>query len=265
MATESDDDISAHFNTWAPRFDSDHDPRWSARQCQAFHEVARRHGGTRGRLLDLGCGTGTGSFGFADLGYEVTACDIAPAMLQVARGKPGAERIHFVEADLRALPDLGRHDVVIAMNDPFSHLLTDDEFAAALRGVVRTLAPGGVLVFDQHPLNAYRSLCERVTVVDDDDHMLIRRASPDPTTAHAVFVFRLDRFTRDAPTGDWRRSTVRLRLRHRDPSCVARLLTDAGLDPLPPLGLDSTGRLIADARVGAPTLLHAARHPSTAT
>jgi SAM-dependent methyltransferase len=259
MATESGDDISVHFNRWAPYFDDDHDPRWSTRLCAAFHAAARHHGATRWRLLDLGCGTGTGSLGLADLGYQVTACDIAPGMLRVAGSKPGAERVRFTEADLRALPDLGRHDVVIAMNDPFSHLLTDDEFTAALHGVAKSLAPHGVFVFDQHPLSAYRSACGRVTVVDKDDHMLIRRTSPDPTSSHLVYTFRMDRFTQDAPGDLWRRTTVRVRLRHRDPAHVARLLTEAGLEPLPTLGLDATGHLHAGIEDTVPTVLYAAR------
>jgi 2-polyprenyl-3-methyl-5-hydroxy-6-metoxy-1,4-benzoquinol methylase len=261
VTTTMDGEIADHFNRWAPHFDADHDPRWSIKVCEAFHEIARRHGANGWRLLDLGCGTGTGSLGFADLGYEVTACDIASEMLHVARAKPGAERVRFVAADLCDLPDLGRHDVVVSMNDPFSHVLTDDQFTAALRGVARSLAPGGVFVFDQHPLEAYRAACDRVTVLEGEDHVLIRRVSPDRTTALTAYTFRLDRFTRD-PSGDvWRRTVVSVRLRHRHASRVARLVTEAGLSPLPPFVLDAAGRVHAadDVRQPVTTLLHSAR------
>ena len=42
------------------------------------------------RVLDLGCGTGTLAIMLAARGLHVVAADPAAAMLDVARGKPGA-------------------------------------------------------------------------------------------------------------------------------------------------------------------------------
>ncbi len=40
-----------------------------------------------GRVLEVGCGTGTNSVWLAQRGFDVTACDIAPAALELARAK----------------------------------------------------------------------------------------------------------------------------------------------------------------------------------
>src|SRR5882762_1378125 len=41
------------------------------------------------RLLDVGCGTGKSFIPMLERGWEVTACDISPQMLDKARGKVG--------------------------------------------------------------------------------------------------------------------------------------------------------------------------------
>jgi ubiquinone/menaquinone biosynthesis C-methylase UbiE len=51
---------------------------------------ALERNGLRGeRLLDVACGTGKSFLPMLDRGWEVTACDISPAMLARARAKVG--------------------------------------------------------------------------------------------------------------------------------------------------------------------------------
>lgn len=250
------DRIAQDFANWAPHYDADDERRWTRQVCSAFAAAAERVGPPGRRLLDIGCGTGTSALAFADFGYTVTGCDIAPEMLAIARRKPGADRLRLIVADLRCLPDLGHHDVITAVNDPFSHLLTDDEFRMALRGAARHLAPGGILLFDQHPLTAYLAVCGDATVTERPDHVLIRRTRRDRTSAYDVFTVCLDRFTHTTSDKDWSRTTLRLNLRHRTPEHVDRLVAEAGLEPLPRVPLDATAtETTGPARV----VLHVAR------
>jgi SAM-dependent methyltransferase len=62
-----------------------------------------------GRVLELGCGTGTNALFLAQLGFDVTAVDLSKVALERAREKAtkAKVKINFVEADVTALPDLG--------------------------------------------------------------------------------------------------------------------------------------------------------------
>ena len=63
-----------------------------------------------GRVLELGCGTGTNAIHLAKLGFEVTAVDLSKVALERAREKAAQAKvaINFVEADVTAMPNLGR-------------------------------------------------------------------------------------------------------------------------------------------------------------
>ena len=107
-------------------------------------------GGTlSGRILDLGCGTGTGTFALLRRSGdgEVVAVDGSDFMLERLRGKArelGVEkRVHAVRANLdEAWPDFGTVDVV--WTSAFMHHLADPD--AALDKLFDTLRPGGLLV-----------------------------------------------------------------------------------------------------------------------
>jgi len=100
-------------------------------------------------LLDAGCGTGALAIEAARRGATVTAVDIAPSLLEVARERLPADvagRIRFLAGDMLD-PGLGRFDHVVAM-DSLIHYRTPD-IAAALarlagrtaRSIVFTVAP----------------------------------------------------------------------------------------------------------------------------
>ncbi|WP_411103249.1 class I SAM-dependent methyltransferase [Streptomyces sp. cmx-4-9] len=98
-------------------------------------------------IVDLGCGTGTGTFALLERfpTAKVTAVDASDAHLQRLRDKARAsglaDRVHTVSADLDAdWPDLGRPDLVWA-SASMHHLADPDR---ALRTVRDLLAPGGL-------------------------------------------------------------------------------------------------------------------------
>ncbi|MGW1201338.1 class I SAM-dependent methyltransferase [Streptomyces cyaneofuscatus] len=100
------------------------------------------------RIVDLGCGTGTGTFALLDRFPEahITAVDTSAAHLQRLREKAcarGAEgRVRTVQADLDAAdwPDLGSPDLVWA-SASMHHMADPDR---ALKAVHDLLAPGGL-------------------------------------------------------------------------------------------------------------------------
>lgn len=98
-------------------------------------------------IVDLGCGTGAGTFALLDRfpGAHVTAVDASAEHLRRLRTKTHArgveERVRTVRADLDdAWPDLGSPDLVWA-SASMHHMARPDR---ALRNVHGTLAPGGL-------------------------------------------------------------------------------------------------------------------------
>lgn len=126
---------------------------------------AVEHGAGGSRLLDIGCGTGLSLVSMVERGWEVTGCDISPAMIEVAREKVG-ERAELLVADMRDLPAFGEFDLVWAINDPFNYLLSPGELVAALEGMRRNLAPGAIALFDFATLANYRVLFSDARVVE---------------------------------------------------------------------------------------------------
>jgi SAM-dependent methyltransferase len=153
------------YDAYAPAYDDFNTgymyERWTGRLL-AKAEGVGLHGN---RLLDVGCGTGLSFIPMLDRGWMVTACDISPAMLELARAKVG-DAAALLTADMRKLPLLGQFHLIWAVNDAINYLLTSEELGAALAGMRQNLAPDGVLVFDVNTLAAYRTFFSSESVVD---------------------------------------------------------------------------------------------------
>jgi SAM-dependent methyltransferase len=136
---------------------------------------ALEHNGLRGeRLLDVACGTGKSFLPMLDRGWEVTACDISPAMLACARAKVG-ETVPLSVVDMRDLPEIGKFDLVWALDDSINYLLSEDELLEALGGMGANLASRGLLLFDVNTLVAYRSFFAETAVVERAGRRLVWR------------------------------------------------------------------------------------------
>ncbi|HEX6782374.1 MAG TPA: class I SAM-dependent methyltransferase [Solirubrobacterales bacterium] len=136
--------------------------------------------GVRGkRLLDVACGTGKSFIPLLEQGWEVTACDISPAMVAIAREKVG-DRAAISVADMRELPVFGEFDAVLCLDDAVNYLLSVEELERALAGMRRNLAPGGLLMFDVNTLEAYRGFFTEEVVVERDGWRMTWRGLTSP-------------------------------------------------------------------------------------
>jgi SAM-dependent methyltransferase len=135
-----------------------------------------------GRLLDVGCGTGNSFLPMLERGWQVTACDVSAAMVELAREKAGS-RAELSVADMRELPVLGEFDLVWALDDAVNYLLSGEELEAALSGMRANLAPDGLLLFDLNTLRTYRSFFAETAVVERGGRRLIWRGQASPDAA----------------------------------------------------------------------------------
>lgn len=153
------------YEAFAPSFD-EFNVRYQFRSWTAKLLGRAEGAGLSGRrLLDVGCGTGLSFVVPLERGFEVTGCDISPAMLARARERAGKE-VELVETDMRELPVLGEFDLIWSLNDAMNYLMDEEELVAALRGMRRNLAPGGIVLFDLNTLATYRGFWAQRLVVD---------------------------------------------------------------------------------------------------
>jgi SAM-dependent methyltransferase len=98
-------------------------------------------------VLDIGCGTGTFALLLADRGYEVTGVDPARASLDVARNKPGAERVRWIDGDATQLPPM-QVDLATMTGNAAQAIVEEAAWHGTLRGASEALRPSGHLVFE---------------------------------------------------------------------------------------------------------------------
>ena len=99
-------------------------------------------------VLDLGCGTGALCCALAERGHEVTGVDPAPAMLAVARSKPHAEQVEWVESSAQSYMSGRRFDLIVMTGHVFQMLLTDADALAALGTMRGHLKERGRVAFE---------------------------------------------------------------------------------------------------------------------
>jgi ubiquinone/menaquinone biosynthesis C-methylase UbiE len=203
-------------------------PTW----LDSLESLASDHGLSGRRLLDVGCGTGKSFLPMLARGYEVTACDVSPAMVELARSKlDGTDaRADLFVADMRELPPLAEADLITCLDDAVNYLLSADDLSAALASMARALSPGGLLVFDVNTLTTYRSSFASDFALDGPASFLCWRGeagaefAPGEIAAAAIEVFE------EEPDGRWRRTTSRHVQRHHPREDVEAALEHAGLE-----------------------------------
>jgi SAM-dependent methyltransferase len=151
----------------------------------------RRHGLQGNRLLDVACGTGKSFLPMLEWGWEVSACDVSTAMVEIAREKVG-ERAALSVADMRELPAFGEFDLVWCIDDAVNYLLTAAEMEQSLAGMRRNLGAEGLLLFDLNTLLAYRTFFAEEAVIEREGVRMTWRGRTDPeappgTLAEASF------------------------------------------------------------------------------
>ena len=99
------------------------------------------------RVLDIGCGTGTFALLLAQHGYEVIGIDPARASLDVARNKPGEERVCWIQGDATRLPVL-QVDLATMTGNVAQAITDESHWERTLHAVREVLRPGGTLVFE---------------------------------------------------------------------------------------------------------------------
>ena len=149
-----------------------------------------------GRVLDFGCGTGSGTPWLLDVmgGHEVLGVDPSEASLTVAKRLHGTRRAHFATLDDAA----GERGFDTAFCNGVFHHIPVAERARSVMYVYRALRPGGVFAYwENNPWNpGTRYIMSRVefdrdaiTLTPPESRRLLRAGGFEVLCTRSLFWF----------------------------------------------------------------------------
>src|SRR5690349_4065837 len=100
------------------------------------------------KVLDVGCGAGPLTAGLVAAGFEVTAMDASPELVEIARR--AAPAAHFIQGSIYEL-EMPPCEAVLAIGEPLTYHEADDAELKLRRFFQRSgerLPSGGMLIFD---------------------------------------------------------------------------------------------------------------------
>ena len=120
-------------------------PPWVIGEPQPAIVELERAGLIRGKVLDVGCGTGEHTILLTRLGYDVLGVDFAPQAVEQAGRNAEAKNVEarFDVADAMNLGDQPRYDTIV--DSALFHIFDDTDrpkYVASLHGACR---PGGIV------------------------------------------------------------------------------------------------------------------------
>ncbi len=129
---------------WDERYRAfaEHGGIWAVEPPRVIREIVEPL--APGTALDVATGDGRTAVWLARRGWTTTGIDFSRAGLDLARARPGGERVTWVEGDIRTSSPRGLYDLIVVA---YLHL-QDNE--STLRRIAGWVAPGGHLVVVGH-------------------------------------------------------------------------------------------------------------------
>jgi len=154
------EDVPPARETWADRhggvYEEGSTPPWDIGHPQPAFLALARSGDVRGRVLDIGCGTGEHALMAAELGLHATGIDSSPRAIALAEQKAKGRNLaaSFLVNDALA-PQTGTEQYDTVLDCGLFHVFDDDDRVIFVRNLTALLANGGryfMLCFsDQQP------------------------------------------------------------------------------------------------------------------
>lgn len=151
-------------------------------EAGVIDELLKKYNSRINKIMNLGCGTGRHDIELTKLGYQCKGIDMSPLMIDIAKRNSDIEGcgIDFEVADIRDYTDGKMYDAVISMFHVMSYQNTNEDIRNAFRTARKLLDTGGYFLFDTWygPGVLSDKPCVKVKEVEDQEHTLIRIATP---------------------------------------------------------------------------------------
>lgn len=176
------------------------------------------------RVLDVPCGTGRHSKVFGKSGFDVTAIDINPMLIEKARQNCTGLPVKFIKGSMSELrPYRQQFDLVVNLFSSFGYFSSDDDNAAILKEMSSALISGGTLVIHNIDRDWLMRAYQPVSWEETDTIFSLEARKYDPETKYnEVNEIRIDKTTNVA-----QRTYHRMRLYSKDE--MIDLMTRSGL------------------------------------
>jgi len=180
-------------------------PPWDIGAPQPAFAALAADGRLKGRVLDVGCGTGEHVLMAAEAGLDTTGIDISPTAIRLAEAKSGERqiRVRFVVGDAFELGSLGEQfDTVLDCG--LFHVFEDDDrrrFVASLRSAMTSGGRYFMLCFSEEEPPGWGP--RRVTQQE------IREAFSDGWQVEGIEPAAIQVTVRPEPVRSWVSSIVR--------------------------------------------------------
>lgn len=139
------------------------------KRAEYFDMLIKKHGGKKGILLDLACGTGSLSEEMSRLGYDVIGVDGSEDMLNAAIEKKleSGLNIQYLCQDMTRLDMFGTIDVTLCALDSLNHLPNIEALEKTVQRVSLFCEPSGLFLFDVNTPYKHRHVLGNNTFVYD--------------------------------------------------------------------------------------------------
>ncbi len=144
MATDGTKEVQAYYQRILPYYDAELADRGDA---GLWAWAASTPEGCR--VLEIGSGTGRATAFLSRSAARVVAFDLSPELAAVAKRRfVENPSVSFFVSDMRYLELAIRFDLITAVDDPFVHLIEDEDRQSAFGTVADHLVPEGRFILD---------------------------------------------------------------------------------------------------------------------